>query len=95
MPASAGFLRAAGAEPARGWEDGAKALAAIRNDLECTACAGGWLGPAAYADAWTLAVWFVEMAVLAVYGYRGRHWNRNTRARGVGSRAAALCGESG
>ena len=62
----------------REWADGPEAIVQIRNDLAHGGRERSRLPADCYVEAWTLAVWFVEMAVLAFCGYGGEHLNRNT-----------------
>ena len=79
IPPSAESLRKAvgGSPSAR--KDAAKALADIRNDLVHGGRGRADMPPQRLIEAWTPAMWIVEMAILALCGYRGWHWNRNSR----------------
>ena len=79
IPGSARALSAVG--PTRGstWVDGAHAVTKIRNELAHGGRMRAHFSPDCYVEAWTLSVWFVEMALLALCGYDGLHWNRNCR----------------
>ena len=60
-------------------KDAAGALAKIRNDLAHGGRGRADIPPQRFIEAWTLAMWIVEVAILALCGYRGWHWNRNSR----------------
>ena len=77
IPSSASSLRKAARD--RHWQDGPQALAEIRNDLVHGGLKRMNLPHACYADAWKLSLWFLEMTVLAICGFKGTHWNRNRR----------------
>ncbi len=78
IPPSAESLRKAVEGSPSPRKDAAQALADIRNDL-----VHGGRGradiPQRFIEAWTLAMWFVEMAILSLCGYCGWHWNRISR----------------
>lgn len=78
IPRSAYALRQAARGGQRDWTDAPKALTAIRNDLVHGGRRRSCLPPECYIEAWKLAVWFVEMGVLSLCGYEGRHRNRNS-----------------
>ena len=79
IPSSAASLREAveGHRPDR--RDAAQALADIRNDLVHGGRGRSEIPPQRFIEAWTLATWIVEMAILRLCGYRGSHWNRNSK----------------
>lgn len=60
-------------------KDAAAVLTDIRNDLVHGGRGRADMPPQRFIEAWTLAMWIVEMAILALCGYRGWHWNRNSR----------------
>ena len=76
IPPSAEYLRKAveGSRSAR--KDAATALADIRNDLVHGGRGRADIPPERFIEAWTLAMWIVEMAILSLCGYCGWHWNR-------------------
>ena len=61
----------------RNWVDGPQALTAMRNDLVHGGLKRAHFSDECYVEAWRLTLWFLEMAVLALCGFRGPHWNRN------------------
>ena len=65
----------------RNWVDGPEAVTQMRNDLVHGGKKRSELSAECYVDAWRLVVWFVELGVLSLCGYRGGHWNRNSEAR--------------
>ena len=79
IPPSAESLRKAveGSRSAR--KDAATALADIRNDLVHGGRGRADIPPQRFIEAWTLAMWIVEMAILSLCGYCGWHWNRISR----------------
>ena len=79
LPESARALSAVGPTRGSGWVDGAHAVTKIRNELAHGGRVRLSFSPDCYIEAWTLAVWFVEMAVLALCGYDDLYWNRNSR----------------
>ena len=79
VPGSATGLTKAGPRRNPEWADGVQAVTEIRNDLAHGGRRRLSLPAECYIEAWTLAVWYVEMAVLALCGYADAHWNRNTR----------------
>ena len=83
IPSEHGWVEFAVEAAARRWADGPHAIAEIRNDLVHPDKGGAALPLARYADAWRLATWYLEMAILALCGYRGTHWNRLTSERDV------------
>ena len=74
IPPRAECLRKAVEGSAR--KDAAKALADIRNDLIHGGRGRADIPPQRFIEAWTLAMWIVEMAILSLCGYCGWHWNR-------------------
>ena len=79
IPPRAESLRKAeeGSPSAR--KDAAEALADIRNDLVHGGRGRADIPPQRFIEAWTLAMWIVEMAILSLCGYCGWHWNRISR----------------
>ena len=77
IPSSAASMLAAGRRD--NWEDGPQALTQIRNDLVHGGLKRATWSTDCYVEAWKLTIWFLEMVVLALCGYRGEHWNRNNR----------------
>ena len=82
LPAQLGSLRQA----AKDWgiEDGPHAITRIRNALTH---AGGYQrldgAPKLFMfEAWTLALWYVELALLRLFNYQGRYSNRLWISRG-------------
>ena len=63
----------------RKWEDGPHALADLRNGVVHARKNRGPVPGDVYMEAWLLAVWFLELAILALCGFHGQHWNRVTR----------------
>ena len=61
------------------WIDGPHGLVEIRNALVHGGRKRSNWSVECYIEAWKLAVWYVEMVILAVCGYQGSHWNRNNR----------------
>ena len=60
------------------WSDAPQALTEIRNRLVHSGKPRAQLPDSCYVDAWKVAVWFLEMTLLALCGFDGKHWNRNT-----------------
>ena len=79
IPSSATALIAAAQQKGRNWLDAPHALTQIRNDFVHGGKARTTLPNECYVEAWNLTVWILEMAILALCGYRGEHWNRNNR----------------
>lgn len=79
IPASAESLQESVEGRPPPWNDAAGALADIRNDLMHGGRGRADAPPRRFIEAWTLAMWTVEMAILALCGYHGWHWNRNRR----------------
>lgn len=79
LPVSASALSAVGPTGNSRWMDGAQAVTKIRNELAHGGRIRAGFSPECYIEAWTLAVWFVEMAVLALCGYDDLYWNRSSR----------------
>ena len=77
IPSSATALTAQ--QKKRKWLDAPHALTEIRNDFVHGGRTRATLPDECYVEAWKLTVWIVEMAILALCGYRGKHWNRNNR----------------
>ena len=77
IPSSATALAAQ--QKKRKWLDAPHALTEIRNDFVHGGRTRATLPDECYVEAWKLTVWIVEMAILALCGYRGKHWNRNNR----------------
>lgn len=61
------------------WTDAPQALTEIRNRLVHSGKPRAQLPEGCYVDAWMLAVWLLEMTLLAICGFRGKHWNRANR----------------
>ena len=79
IPSSATALTAAARQRGRNWLDAPHALTKIRNDIVHGGKARTSLSNECYVEAWQLTVWILEMAILALCGYQGKHWNRNNR----------------
>ena len=63
----------------RNWADVPHALTYLRNKVVHGGPGRSSLPDGVYVDAWLLAVWSLEMAILALCGFTGEHWNRVTR----------------
>ena len=79
IPSSATALTAARKQKGRNWVDAPHALTEIRNDFVHGGRKRATLTDECYVEAWYLTLWVLELAILAVCGYRGKHWNRNNR----------------
>ncbi len=64
----------------RNWVDGPKAVTEIRNDLAHGGKKRAELDLDCYVEAWTMIMWFLELGLLSLCGYRGDYWNRNNAA---------------
>lgn len=76
-----GLTKLASEAQAQNWNDGPKALTAIRNKL---------VHPDKrkyfpYADAWRLAEWYVELILLRMLGFNGEYSDRTKAQRWVGA----------
>jgi hypothetical protein len=58
------------------WSDAAEVMSHLRNELVHLRPEAAHRRPAVWIDAWRLAVWYCEVAILAWLGYRGRYVNR-------------------
>ena len=79
IPSSAGSLRKALEGSQWNQKDAARALANIRNDLVLGGRGRFGMPVRCCIEAWALAMWIVELATLFLCGYRGWHWNRNSK----------------
>ena len=79
IPSSAKALTAAAQQKGRNWLDAPHALTQIRNDFVHVGKVRTTLSNECYVEAWKLTVWILEMAILALCDFRGKHWNRNNR----------------
>ena len=76
IPKEAEALRCASRK--EGWEDGPHALTDIRNRLVHRGRERAKLKDKCYVDAWLLATRLLELAMLAICGFKGECWNRMT-----------------
>ena len=83
IPAAASGLAAEAPRRNPQWVDGAQAVTEIRNILAHGGRRRSSVPAVCYIEAWALAVWFVEMAVLALCGYGGGYWDRNSESANV------------
>lgn len=79
IPSSATALTVAAQQKEQNWLDAPHALTQIRNGLVHGGKGRTTLPNDCYIEAWKLTVWILEMVILALCGYRGKHWNRNNR----------------
>ena len=64
---------------------GPHAFVKMRNNLVHPDNQLGPVPPAAYAEAWHLGQWYVELMLLYLFGYSGRYYNRLRATRGHGA----------
>ena len=69
----------------KGLSHGPHAFVKMRNNLVHPDNQLGPVPPAAYAEAWHLGQWYVELMLLYLFDYSGRYYNRLRAPRGHGS----------
>ena len=65
----------------RNWTDSPKALTEIRNKLVHAGRKELKLKGESYLDAWLLAIWLLELTILALCNFKGEYWNRVCRVK--------------
>jgi hypothetical protein len=66
------------------WANGPQAIASLRNRVVHPRRSHGTVDFAVWIDAWLLSVQYIELALLALLGYRGVYGNRLKRPRHAG-----------
>lgn len=77
IPSTATALTTAAQQTNKNWSDAPHALTQIRNDFVHGGKTRTTLPDQCYVEAWMLTVWILELAILALCDYQGKHWNRN------------------
>ena len=65
----------------RNWTDSPKTLTEIRNKLVHAGRKELKLKGESYLDAWLLAIWLLELTILALCNFKGVYWNRVCRVK--------------
>lgn len=82
LPAPSVNLRALAAK--RSWVDGPHAITAIRNSIVHPENQDRMQYTCAYREAWTLGLWYLELAILRLCGYTGTYSNRLLQGKWAG-----------
>ena len=83
IPPSLSALSALHGKPAKKWEDGMDAITSIRNSLVHSDTQTE-LPDTSYVEAWRLSLWYIDMVLLRLCGYRGYYAKRLAAIRWEG-----------